>query len=71
MEIRTIGDLKNLIKNLDDDFKIEIKIMEEIPDEKLKGMMYPYPWKMTDAILEMADVGYSDKIFNLRVYENN
>ena len=69
MEIRTIGELRNLIKNLDDDFKIEVKIMEEIPDEELEGMSYPYPWKMTEATLEMADVGYSDKVLNLRIYE--
>lgn len=69
MEIRTIGELRNLIKNLDDDFRIEVKIMEEIPDEELENMSYPYPWKMTKATLEMADVGYSDKVLNLRIYE--
>ena len=69
MKIRTIGELKNLIKNLDDDFKIEIKIMEEIPKEDLERMTYPYPWKMTDATLEMTDIWYSDKIFSLSVYK--
>ena len=42
--------------------------MEEISEEELKGMSYPYPWNMYDATLEFQDIGYSDKELCLGVY---
>ena len=41
MKIKTVGDLRKMISNLDDDFKLDIRIMEEISEEELKGMSYP------------------------------
>ena len=36
MKIKTVGDLRKMISNLDDDFKLDIRIMEEISEEELK-----------------------------------
>ena len=32
MKIKTVGDLRKMISNLDDDFELDIRIMEEIYD---------------------------------------
>ena len=69
MKVKTVGDLRKMISNLDDDFKLDIRIMEEIHEEELKGMSYPYPWIMHDGYLEFQDIGYSDKELCLGVYE--
>ena len=59
-----------MISNLDDDFRLDIRIMEEIHEEELKGMSYPYPWIMHDGYLEFQDIGYSDKEICLGVTLN-
>ena len=69
MKINTVGDLRKLIADLDDDFKLDVRIMEEISEEELKSMSYPYPWRMYDGYLEFQDIGYSDKELCLGVYE--
>ena len=61
MKINTVGDLRKIISDLDDDFKLNMRIMEEISEEELKGMSYPYPWRKYDGCLEFGDIGYSDK----------
>lgn len=68
MKLNTVGDLRKIIADLDDDFKLDMRIMEEIPEEELKGMSYPYPWRMYDGHLEFQDIGYSDKELCLGVY---
>ena len=68
MKINTVGDLRKIIANLDDDFKLDMRIMEEISEEELKSMSYPYPWRMYDGYLEFQDIGYSDKELCLGVY---
>lgn len=68
MKLNTVGDLRKIIADIDDDFKLDMRIMEEISEEELKGMSYPYPWNMYDAILEFHDIGYSDKELCLGVY---
>lgn len=67
-KINTIGQLKELIKNIDDNFKLEIDIMNLIPDEQLIQMSYPYPWSREDAYIEYHDTGYSDKVVCFGVY---
>ena len=68
--IRTLGDFRRLTKNLDDDFKLDVRIMKEVPKEELKQRLYPYPWDMIDGRIEFHDIGYSDKDFCIGVYEN-
>lgn len=68
VKINTVGDLRKIIADIDDDFKLDMRIMEEISEEELKGMSYPYPWNMYDATLEFQDIGYSDKELCLGVY---
>lgn len=68
-KIETIGQLRELIKNMDDDFKLEVDIMTLIPDEDLAQMIYPYPWIREDAYIEYHDTGYSDKVVCFGVYK--
>lgn len=68
-EIKTIGDFRRLTENLDDDFKIDVRIAREVPEEELKNRSYPYPWELFDGRLEFHDIGYSDKEFCIGVYE--
>lgn len=30
--IKTVGDLRKILNNLDDDYKLDIRIMKEIPE---------------------------------------
>ena len=54
--IKTVGDLRKILNNLDDDYKLDIRIMKEIPEEELAGRSYPYPWNMIDGYLEFQDI---------------
>lgn len=69
MKIKTVGDFRKITENLSDDFKIDVRIMREVPKEELKNRSYPYPWDMYDGELEFQDVGYSDKELCIGVYE--
>ena len=70
MEIKTLGDFRRLTKDLDDDFKFDVRIMKEVPKEELVKRIYPYPWDMIDGRIEFHDIGYSDKDFCIGIYEN-
>ena len=59
--IKTIGELKKAIANIDDDFTINARIVRELPEEELSGSNYPYPYEHIKANLEIGDIGYSDK----------
>ena len=67
--IKTVGDLRKIINDLDDNYKLDIRIMKEIPEKELIGRCYPYPWKMIDGYLEFQDIGYFDKELCIGVYE--
>ena len=54
--IKTVGDIRKMIGGLDDDFKLEIRIMKEVPEEELKQRRYPYPWDMEDGYMEFQRV---------------
>lgn len=69
MEIKTLGDFRRLTKDLDDDFKFDVRIMKEVPKEELTERLYPYPWDMIDGRIEFHDIGYSDKDFCIGIYE--
>ena len=69
-KIETVGELRELLKDLDDDYKLDIRIMKAISEKELKNSSYPYPWNMIDGYLEFQDIGYSDKELCLGVYES-
>lgn len=69
MEIRTIGDLKKAIENIDDDFTLTVRIVNEIPQEMLESSLYPYPYEYSKAKLEIGDIGYSDKDVYISIEE--
>ena len=69
-KIETVGELRELLKDLDDDYKLDIRIMKAISEKELKNSSYPYPWDMIDGYLEFQDIGYSDKELCLGVYES-
>lgn len=68
--IKTVGDLKKIIENLDDDFTIEFRVREKVSDEELAKRRYPYPYdtEYFDGI-EFDDIGWSDKVLCLGVTE--
>lgn len=67
--IKTIGELKEAINNIDDDFTIDVRIVRELSEEKLKGSRYPYPYEYSKANIEIGDIGYSDKDVFINVEE--
>ena len=68
--IETVGDIRKLIENLDDDYTLDISIMKELSKEDLVHRRYPYPWDKIDGKLEFHDIGYGDKVLCLGVYES-
>ena len=67
--IKTIGELKEAINNIADDFTIDVRIVRELSEEKLKGSRYPYPYEYSKANIEIGDIGYSDKDVFINVEE--
>ena len=71
MKLNTVGQLKEILKDIDDDFKIDINIVEVIPEETLKNASYPYPYNYIDGKITYDDVGYSDKVVKFSVWERD
>ena len=67
--IKTIGELKKAISNIDDDFTITAQIVRELLEEELSDSNYPYPYEYIKANLEIGDIGYSDKDVFINVEE--
>lgn len=67
--IKTIGELKKAIANIDDDFTVTTRIVRELSEEELKGNAYPYPYEYSKANLEIGDIGCSDKDVFINVEE--
>ena len=63
MNIKTIKELKELIKDIDDDYTIEFRIRTKVSKEELKKRSYPYPYD-TELVegFEYDDLGVSDKV---------
>jgi len=61
MKIKTLGDFREITKDLDDDFNIELRVRTKLSKESLKKMLYPYPYQTEYRHLEFDDIGYSDK----------
>ena len=70
--IRTVGDLRNLISDLSDDYVIRFEVRRKVPDEELilRSYKYPYDYYQFDGI-EFDDIGVSDKVLCLGVELEN
>lgn len=70
--ILTVGDLRKVIADLDDDFTIEMRVRTRVSNEELAKRSYPYPFD-TEYIdgIEFDDIGYSDKVICFGVETNN
>ena len=66
-KIKTVGQLRKVIKNLSDDYEIEMRIRRKLSDEELKHCIYPYPYETQYSELEFDDIGVSDKVLCLGV----
>ena len=42
--IKTVGQLRRILKDFEDNFKLEMDYMILMTDEQLSKMSYPYPW---------------------------
>lgn len=77
MEIKTLGQFREITKNLPDNYEIEMRIRRRISDEEMKeladkyGRIYPYPYETDYSTLEFDDVGVSDRVLCLGVEINN
>ena len=69
--IITIGDLKNLIKSMDNDLTLEMNYMMKVSYEELRKMSHPYPWRRIKCNLEFNDVGHSEKTVRFGVYDKD
>ena len=67
--IKTVGELRKILNDLDDNYKLDVRMMKEIPEKELIGRSYPYPQEMIDGYLDFQDIGYSDKELCIDVYE--
>jgi len=64
-EFLTVKTLRKIIANLDDDFKIEIRVRTKLTEDELRGLTYPYPYYTRYTSLEFDDIGHSDKVLCL------
>ena len=60
-KIKTVGQLRKLIDDIDDDFNIELRVRTKLNDDELRNLRYPYPFKTKYTELEFDDIGFSDK----------
>lgn len=67
-KVETVGELRKILNDLDDDYKLDIRIMKAIPEKELKNSCYS--WEMIEGYLEFQNIGVSDKELCLGVYEN-
>ena len=66
-EINNVGQLRKIIENLSDDYKIEMRVRHKVSDEELKTRLYPYPYDTEYLTMEFDDIGVSDKVLCLGV----
>lgn len=61
----TVKELIENLQKLPEDFQIKSQVIREIPEDELDKMSYKFPYEFIDANLDIADIGYSDKIVKL------
>ena len=62
MKIKTVGQLRELISNLSDDYTIEVRVRKERDMQTIIESGYSYPFKTYYTELEFDDIGVSDKV---------
>ena len=60
-----VGELKQIINNLEDDYDIELRVRKKMTREEIKDLIYPYPYKTENTELVFDDVGVSDRVLCL------
>ena len=67
-DITTVGELREFIEGLDDDYKIEFRVRRKLTDDELKNCVYPYPYD-TEYFkgFDYDDTGVSDKVWCIGV----
>lgn len=40
MRVKTVGDIRELIKNLDDDYTFQLSVNRKVPDEAVNSLSY-------------------------------
>ena len=63
----------DLIKKLEPykDFTVQTTVHLAVKEEVLDKRLYPYPYDNYEGILEIDDIGYSDKVVCLGVTPSN
>lgn len=73
MEVKNVGQLREIIENLSDDYEIEMRVRRKLSDDEVRelhnkyGRIYPYPYETQYVELEFDDIGVSDKVLCLGV----
>lgn len=69
-KIKTVGELRRIIDDLEDDYEIDLRVRRHLTDDEAKKVcpIYPYPY-VTDSNcqLEFDDVGVSDRVLCIGV----
>jgi hypothetical protein len=63
-QIKTVGDLREVIKNLDDSFTIELTIRKKLAENELVKLLF-MTHETYKSTLEFDDIGYSDRVLCL------
>ena len=69
MRIKTVGQLKNIIADIDDDFELSISLRELVPEEELNKRVYKFPYDDTDCEMELDDIGHSSHQICFSMYK--
>lgn len=65
-----VGELKNLLDGLSDDFDVTVMVIEKIPEDE-RDPIYPYPSSALDFNIDDADISCSEKKVCLHIHYDN
>lgn len=69
MKIKTVGQLRKIIADLDDNFKVAISLRELVPKDELDKRTYKLPYDCIDCEVEFDDIGHSSRQICFSVYK--
>lgn len=69
-EIMTIGELKELIKDVPNDFEFEVEVSKRRTESELKDSGYPYPYNFERCSTDNRDydIGWSEKKMKIDIH---